>query len=261
LPKVLPLLPRPVAEARLVLEECGLRSPRDIDVEVIAAHYGAMVDYRRLVTAAGVIARTSRRAVIQVAEKDRGLGRGRFTLLHELAHHRLHDVVDHFAQCDGGARVVRGRSWWARQEVEREANHFSTEILMPELWAALLCQAARPTLDDVDRLARNFRVSLRASAIRYVELSKAPCALVHSIAGRVKRSTETAPFPGTIVETDDLHAASLAASLQNARAGASGEPREVPGVAWGDATGAPFVEHAIALGPDIGVLSWLVPAA
>jgi len=260
LPKVLPLLARPVAEARRVLEECRIRGPRDIDVEVIAARYGAMLDYRPLATAAGVIARTSRRAVIQVAEKDRGFGRGRFTALHEFAHHRLHDVVDHFAQCEGGARVVRGRFWWARQEVEREANHFSTELLMPEAWAAPMCQAPRPTLDDVERLARRFRMSLRASAIRYVELAKAPCALVHSVGGRVKRSTETASFPGAIAEDDDLHEASVAATLSAARAGASGEPREVPGAAWGAAGGAGFVEHAIALGPDVGVLSWVVPA-
>jgi Zn-dependent peptidase ImmA (M78 family) len=250
-----------VAEARRVLEECEVRGPRDIDVEVIAARYGAMVEYRALATAAGVIARTSRRAVIHVAEKDRGLGRGRFTALHEFAHHRLHDVADHFAQCDGGARVVRGRSWWTRLVIEREANHFSTEVLMPEAWAAPMCQAPRPTLDDVDRLARHFRVSLRASAIRYVELAKGPCALVHSVGGRVKRSTETASFPGTIDEGEDLSRQCVAAGLQDARAGASGEPREVRGMAWGDPGGAGFVEHAIALGPDVGVLSWVVPAA
>jgi hypothetical protein len=77
----------------------------------------------------------------------------------------------------------------------------------------------------------------------------------------VKRATETASFPGTIALGDDLHPACVAAGLQVARAGASGEPREVPGVAWGDAGGAGFVEHAIALGPDVGVLSWVVPAA
>ena len=79
--------------------------------------------------------------------------------------------------------------------------------------------------------------------------------------GRIKRSTETASFPGTIALDDDLHAACVAAGLRSARAGASGAPREVPGAAWGDAGGAGFVEHAIALGPDVGVLSWVVPVA
>ena len=186
-------------------------------------------------------------------------------MLHELGHHLLHGVVDHFAQCDGGARVVRGRSWWARQEVEREASHFSTEILMPELWAALLCQAARPALADVARHPPHFRVSLRAARHPLRRALEGPlrARALYDRWPREALATETAPFPGTIVETDDLHPACVAASLQNARAGASGEPREVPpGAAWGDATGAPFIEHAIALGPDIpGVLSWLVPAA
>jgi hypothetical protein len=35
-------------------------------------------------------------------------------------------------------------------------------------------------------------------------------------------------------------------------------PREVPGETWGGS--APFVEHAIALGPKAGGMSWIVPA-
>ena len=265
--KVKPLLPGPVAAARRVLDECDVRHPRDIYVEAMAARYGAIVVYGPMSTARGAIVRTANRAVIWIDERAKGEPRADFTGAHEFAHHLLHGIIDHFAQCHGDESAAFARSPEAREAdkrvraVEREANHFSTELLMPEKWAAPLCKDPRPTLDDVDRLARTFRTSFHASAIRFLELTEAPCAFVHSVAGRIKRSSETASFPGTIVQRRELHPGSAAARLQHERAGASHEPREVAGAAWGCERGERLVEHAVVLGPDVGVFSWIVPAA
>jgi Zn-dependent peptidase ImmA (M78 family) len=271
--KVKPLLPGPVAAARRVLAECDVRHPRDIHVEAMAAKYGAMVLYGPLSTACGTIVRTEKRAVIRVDEKWQGTPRGDFTTAHELAHFDLHSIVDHFAQCIGqdedqvprapskSPREARDAAKAARL-VEREANHFSVELLMSETWCEPLCRSLRPTLDDVDRVVRTFRTSFQTSALRYLELTSAPCAMVRSVGGIIKRSTETAAFPGQIVQTRKLHPHSLAARLQFVPAGRDGEPREVPAAAWGydAAHGETFIEHALALGPDLGVVSWIVPA-
>ena len=266
--KVLPLLPGPVAMARRVLEECDVRHPRDICIEAIATRYDAMIVYGPVATACGTIVRTSRCAVIWVDERVKGQPRADFTGAHELGHHLLHDLVDHFRQCEGegdASPVGTEESRSPREEgkrkhlVEREANHFSTELTMPERWAAPLCTAPRPTLDDVFRIERMFRTSVRASAIRYVELTAAPCAFVHTRGGIIRRSTETLAFPGRIIGKRAVHPRSLAAALQDRRAGSDGGPREVPGAAWGDPRGPGFIEHAIALGPGPGVLSWVVP--
>jgi hypothetical protein len=253
--KVKPLLPGPVAAARRVLAKCDVRHPRDIHVEAMAAKCGAMVVYGPLSTACGTIVRTERRAVIRVDEKWRDTPRGDFTTAHEFAHFDLHSIVDHFAQCLGEADAPARAPWksWRDERdaakvarlIEREANHFSVELLMSQQWCEPLCRAPRPTLDDVDRVVRTFRTSFEASALRYLEVTSAPCALVRSVGGVIKRSTETASFPGRIVQTRH-----------------DGEPRVVPGAAWGfeSAHGETFIEHALALGPDLGVLSWLVPA-
>jgi hypothetical protein len=268
LSKVKPLSPRSVAAARRVLSECDVRGPRDIHVEAMAARYGAVIMYGPLATACGSIMRTREHAIIRVDEKLRGTPRGDFTGGHEFAHHLLHEVVDHFAQCAGeGPAPLRGspearearEADQRRRAVEREAEHFTAELLMPEAWAAPMCAAPRPTLDDVHRVARTFRTSLRASAIRYVELAQAPCALVYTVGGKITRSTETLSFPGEIIQRRAVHPRAVAASLQGARPGADGVPREVPGAAWGDPGGPGFVEHAIARGPDFGVMSWIVP--
>jgi hypothetical protein len=253
--KVKPLLPGPVAVARRVLAECDVRHPRDIHVEAIAARYGAMVFYGPLTTAHGSIMRSARRAIIHIDERAKGQPRADSTCAHELAHFLMHDLVDHFVQCLGEDPLPRDADR-KRHLVEREAEHFSAELRMPEAWAAPLCDVARPTLDDVHRLMRTFPASFHASAIRFVELTQAPCALVHTVGGRIKRSTETAAFPGKIVQRREVHAASAAARLQARRAGEG--RREVPGEAWGDPEGAGFVEETVALGPELGVMSFVV---
>jgi hypothetical protein len=260
--KTKPLLASSVAAARRVYAECDLRHPRDLHMDAIAARYGAMVLYGPMRTASGALVRSSRWAIIWVDEETEGTPRGDFTKAHEVGHLLMHSIEDHFRQCVNDEAPGASRSREARaadklvRRVEREANHFSTELLMPEAWAAPLCTAPKPALEDVERLSRAFSTSFHASAIRFVELATAPCALVHSVGGLIKRSTETESFPGRIVQRRPLHPRSVAARMQGRRAGGEGAPREVPGAAWGDDGGPGFLEHAIAWGPD--VLSWVV---
>lgn len=254
--KVKPLLPGPVAAARRVLAECDVQHPRDIHVEAIAARYGAVVLYGPTATAHGSIMRSSQRAVIWVDEAARGQPRADFTAAHELGHHLIHNLVDHFAQCHGEEESPGVRA--TSRTIEKEANHFSVELRMPEVWAAPLCDVPRPTLDDVYCLARTFRASFHSSALRFVELSAAPCAFVHTVKGKIKRSTETAAFPGRIVQTRAVHPQTVAARLQGQRPGGEVPAREVSGAAWGDEGGNGFLEHAIALGPEVGVMSFVV---
>jgi Zn-dependent peptidase ImmA (M78 family) len=265
--KVKPLLPEPLAAARRILAECDVQHPRDIQVEAIAARYGAMIFYGPITTAHGSITRSAKKAVIWIDQRAKGQPRADFTAAHELGHHVLHELVDHFEQCQGEEGQPPRGSTEARQTesrrraVEREADQFSVELRMPEAWGAPLCDRPRPTLDDIDRVARTFRASFHASALRFLELTSAPCALVRTVGGKIKRSTETEAFPGRIVQTRAVHPASVAARLQTRRAGGEEGPREVPGEAWGDAGGAGFVEETIALGPELGVMSWIRPIA
>ncbi len=175
--KVKPLLACPVDTARRVLAECDVRHPRDIRIEVIAARYGAMIVYGPLATARGSIVRAATRAVIWIDERAKGEARANFTGAHELGHHLLHGFEDHFAQCDGMDALFPSGSAEQRDAgkrvrlVEREADHFSIELLMPGTWAGPLCDVRRPSLDDVYRLSRVFNTSFHTSAIRFVELT------------------------------------------------------------------------------------------
>jgi len=253
--KVKPLDPVSVAAARRILEECDVQHARDIHIEAIAARCGAMILPGKQATARGSITRAGRYAVIRIPENSMGKPWGRFTGAHETGHNCLHPLVDHFEQCHGEKDDERrsGTAW----RIEREANHFATELLIPEALGAPMCTAARPTVEDVDQLARTFNTSFEMSAIRMVQLSKAPCAVVLSVNGKIKWAPESVSFPGQIFQKRMLRATSVAERAWKTKRGHD-VPREVPGEAWGG--DAPFVEHAMRVGPG-RVLSWIVPAA
>jgi len=68
--------------------------------------------------------------------------------------------------------------WASRPEVEREADDFATNLLLPEEFVTVRLKAKSPSLDFVGEVAREFSTSLTATALRYIELSGFPCAVV-----------------------------------------------------------------------------------
>jgi Zn-dependent peptidase ImmA (M78 family) len=236
--------------ARRALALGDVRNPADIQLEAIAGRMGAVVLYERLSTADAWLLRAEGRAIVCVDERIRGTPRAVFTIAHELGHYALHARVDHFDHCHAGSEARSDEAQW----IETEADQFGTELTMPEHLAAPLCRAERPTLDDVERVARTFGTSFTASAIRYVELARAPCAVALTRKGRVRWAPESPYFPGTIAPARCVHPESAAARIPKRRAMGSA-PIEVPGAAWG--AREPLLEHAIPLG-EAGVLSWIV---
>ncbi len=56
---------------------------------------------------------------------------------------------------------------------------------MPKSIFARRCDVARPSLTHVRQLAAEFATSLSATAIRFVECTPEPCAVVYAQAGRI----------------------------------------------------------------------------
>ena len=112
---------------------------------------------------------------IVVRNSIREHGRKSFTVAHEIGHFVLpgHDA--------GGA--VCGSSdignWAdASRELEREADEFAAELLLPTDYAKPKFRGESPSLKIIQRVANESNVSLSATAWRYCDLMSERCAIV-----------------------------------------------------------------------------------
>jgi len=119
---------------------------------------------------------------IIVRNSIREPGRKNFTVAHEIGHFVLpgHDA--------GGA--VCGSSdignWAdASRQLEREADEFAAELLLPSDYAKPKFSSESPSLEVIQAVANETNVSLSAAAWRYCDLVSERCAVVWSKNGKV----------------------------------------------------------------------------
>ncbi len=234
-----------------------MRSPDEIFVERIACDLGAYVAWGETGNADARIVRGANHARITVASRLRGTPRGRWSMAHELAHWVLHRHIDADAldRIHGGG-AIEGRDY----KYEREADLFTSEFLMPRASFAPRCDAARPTLDDLDALGAEYGTSLTATGKRYARFAKAACALVECSDNVVKRAARSNAWRGVALRGRALEDASRAKALARGDSLAAG-PHRVES-AWGrDELGVEMTEHAIAVPESGAIVVWLWHAA
>jgi hypothetical protein len=253
-----------IAAAEQALGEVGVRCIEDIDVDLVCGFFGAFVLYGPLVREEAHVLHSGARAIIRVAEKDRGTPRGRHSGFHELGHFRMHRA-DQFARCTNGDGEKRGTPF----RLEREANDFAALVTMPEFLFAPMCGAAQPTIADVAAVADAFGTSLTSTAIRYAELSASACAVVLSENGRIKWRVCSDAFAGRPIKGRAVDERTRAAKLHRGDVDGGDVDRgdvedaerrsaiAVEGEAWGGVPASEIVEESVKLGELPLVLSWL----
>ena len=73
---------------------------------------------------------------------------------------------------------------WETDNAERRANRYATDLLLPRFMFELRAKNKDIIFDTVRGLARNFQVSLTATAIRLVELGSFSAMVVCNEPGR-----------------------------------------------------------------------------
>ncbi len=187
------------ASARGVLDRFGVRAPEEIDVTLFAATYGAFVTWSDTGPEDARVVRVPEGALIVIRRDKRGTERARFSSAHELGHHLNHPDFDAIARVHGAPRTS-GPEF----RIEREADAFAVELLMPEALLTDTCAVERPTFQDVVEVAQRFGTSLMATGRRWTELSSAPCALLEAKDGVVSRVDKTAAFRADVARGRSL---------------------------------------------------------
>jgi hypothetical protein len=119
---------------------------------------------------------------IIVRDSIREPGRKSFTVAHEIAHFVLpgHDA-------SGSVCGLSDIGNWAdaSRELEREADEFAAELLLPTYDAQPRFRGESPSLKIIQTVASESNVSLSATAWRYCDLVSERCAVVWSKNGKI----------------------------------------------------------------------------
>src|SRR5258706_7452542 len=157
------------------------------DLRAIASRLGLQV---REVDADGfdgalIRAREIPLGTIAVRQSIREAGRKNFTLAHEIAHFLLPDHDQTELVCTKSD--IGNWGDWSR-ELEREADEFAAELLLPASAVQPIVESAQPSLQVIEKIAQRFHTSLSAAAWRYCDLAEQSCAIVWGTNDRIELS-------------------------------------------------------------------------
>ena len=163
-----------------LLEELGITSPEEIDIEAIAFHCGASIKYRSLSGCAARIVGNGHSAIITI-DSNSPRGRQRFSAGHELGHW-MHDRGKASFSCEEKQLVQQ----WSKNNPESRANSYASDLLLPiSIFKPMTTGLRTINLAVAGELAKTFQMSLTATAIRLVEHGPLPAMLVcYSSTGR-----------------------------------------------------------------------------
>jgi hypothetical protein len=166
--------------ASQILQELGITSPEEIDVEAIAYHCNATVRYRPLTGCAARIVGNGNTAIITVSSNS-PRPRQRFSAAHELGHW-MNDRGKASFSCQDKEFVTE----WSKHNPESRANLYASDLLLPvHLFRPAASAFTGINFDAVRELTGTFNTSLTATAIRLVEYGPLPSMLVcYSDTGR-----------------------------------------------------------------------------
>jgi len=219
--------PRTLSQAERLLWGHGVREPDHIDLEAIASVRGARVVFRRLDGCAARLVRSGDSAVISVAV-DSVLGRQRFSLGHELAHWICDSQRSSF-KCTGediGPQNAEAKS------VEADANSFASQLILPNYLVEPWSAGRKLTLDVADALAKDFRASLTASAIKLVKRANTPACVVCHGQQKLRWFQKNSGIPLDFYLRRELHQDTPAFDLVFGAMTGMSRPRKEPADRW-----------------------------
>lgn len=171
----------PSSFARWVREVHGVQGDGRLDVSGLVTSCGGRVDEIDLVGCAGLLLPSSSVFGILLREGD-SPRRKRFTVAHELGHFCLPLHRKTAIRCIA-PELARDGSTAA---VEREANEFAAELLMPSRFVRLMVASGAIDLELASLVADHFDVSTMSAALRVCEITRERAAVLYFREGQLR---------------------------------------------------------------------------
>lgn len=180
-----------IATAKAILHELSIINPAETDIADIAYLRGALVREAMMNNSEGRLIRSGSSGVITINTKIKELGKKRFAIAHELGHFEMHEKSNQFSNFNDQNFL----EWYKTSSIEKEANIFAAELLMPSEQFKNTCKNQKPTIENVCQLAQFFNTTLTSTAIRIVDLGSYPSTLIVSEEGKIKWFVNSDDFP------------------------------------------------------------------
>lgn len=218
---IFPALTPPIT----IIQELGIESPEDIDLNAIAIACGAVIVERPLVGCDARIIGAGDRAIITV-RADAMAERKRFSAAHELGHW-MRDRGKAVLSCESEMFLKQ----WSSSNPEAAANRFAADLLLPRVMFQDRNRGLPINWVSVKKLAKMFQTSLTATAIRLAEYGEYPGMIVCTTKGKRDWFVRGRNVPDAFWPYDSLQRGSVAIELAKKRVGEF-EGREVSADAW-----------------------------
>jgi hypothetical protein len=190
--------------------QIGATRPEHIDPVTTAKAFDIEVASGCLPGATARVCRHGTRARIRVSDDIVQPGRRWFSIAHEIGHYVLGHAIANDASAESLASTACDRRP-AREE--READAFAVAHLMPASMVREHCALAPADLYAARAIAKTFRASPVASALRLIDLSREACAAVYSVGGYVQWMKRSKLFPMRIGRGTSIARETVSAEL------------------------------------------------
>jgi hypothetical protein len=208
-----------------ILSDLGIRQPKDLDIEAIAMHCAALIQYKPLSGCEARIMGLDDSAIITI-NVNSSPERKRFSGGHELGHW-MRDRGTATFQCNEQMFVRE----WSEDNPEKRANRFAADLLLPAKMFRPLSKDQPITFATVEKLADLFKMSISATAIRLVEYGSYPAMLICNTAAGRQWYVASSTVNGKLWPVDRLGQSTVAAALLQGRTPASG-PQDKRAEQW-----------------------------
>lgn len=159
----------PGKQAEDLIDELGITTPNEIDVDAIAYEAGVEVVYDLLDGCEATLVGYKGQATATIRPNSIR-GRERFSIAHELGHWRLHRGRSFRCRVDEPDENLQ-----ANRDVEKQADTFASHLLMPSaLFNPAVAATKRPGFAEIDEIAKAFDTSRLTTAIRLANINTLP---------------------------------------------------------------------------------------
>ncbi|MCX7799178.1 MAG: ImmA/IrrE family metallo-endopeptidase [Fimbriimonadales bacterium] len=169
-------------QAQRLLDRFCVSDPKDLLLEGIAFRLDVLVTDGPIRAADAWLLLGERCGLVRVRDSIRWNGQRRFCIAHELGHWTLHRGLQQKWVCTESDMSMNGSA----KPLERQANWFAAELLMPDCLFQPEACASPPSIRRIVQLAERFCTSLSSTGLRLLQKTPADAALVSTKNGEVQ---------------------------------------------------------------------------